>query len=69
MIGKIVESAKRNHIAQMAICCLLPVVLIIGLKVLGYNEPWVFALAIAVCVGSHIAMGIIGAQKEGASCH
>ena len=69
MIGKIIESAKRSHMAQMAICCLLPVLLIIGLQFLGFSGPWVFALAIAVCIGSHIAMGALSAEKEGKSCH
>ncbi|MBI4052839.1 MAG: hypothetical protein HY394_02260 [Candidatus Diapherotrites archaeon] len=69
VIAKIIESAKRNHLAQMAICCLLPVLLIIALQLLGYTGFWVYALALALCIGSHIAMAAIGAKKEGQSCH
>ncbi len=69
MIGKILESAKQNHFAQMAICCLLPVILIVALQLLGYNGAWVYALAIVACIGSHILMSALAAKKEGATCH
>ena len=69
VIAKIIESAKRNHLAQMAVCCLLPVLLIIALQALGYSGFWVFALALSVCIGSHIAMAVIGRKREGQLCH
>ncbi len=70
MIGKIWNEIKSNHIAQMAVCCLLPVVLILGLQLLGFAGFWIFGLAIAVCIGSHLAMTYF-ASKNGSekACH
>ena len=52
----------------MAICCALPIVVIFALRALGYVEGWVYAIAIAVCVGSHLVMSYF-ASKEGKTCH
>ncbi len=52
----------------MAICCALPIVVIFALEAMGYTGGWVFAIAIAVCVGSHIVMSYF-ASKEGKTCH
>ena len=69
MLGKILEEIKSNHIAQMAVCCLLPVVLIFGLQLLGFTGFWVFGLAIAACVGSHIVMACFASKDGGKACH
>ncbi len=70
MLGKIWDKIKGNHMAMMAVCCLLPVVLIFGLQFWGFRDPWIYPLAIAVCVGSHVVMMALGPKdKEGKSCH
>jgi hypothetical protein len=68
VLEKLWESVKKNHFAQMAICCALPIVVIFALEAMGYTGGWVFAIAIAVCVGSHIVMSYF-ASKEGKTCH
>ncbi|MDO8633740.1 MAG: hypothetical protein Q7K34_00410 [archaeon] len=68
MLGKIWNDIKSNHFAQMAICCMLPVILIIVLQLFGFTGWWVYGLALAACVGSHIVMAYFG-SKEGKSCH
>ena len=65
---KLWGSVEKNHFAQMAICCALPIVVIFALRALGYVEGWVYAIAIAVCVGSHLVMSYF-ASKEGKTCH
>ncbi|MFH0927196.1 MAG: hypothetical protein V1822_01320 [Candidatus Micrarchaeota archaeon] len=70
MFGKIWNSIKSNHFAMMAVCCLLPVVLILGAQFAGMREWWLYPLAIVVCMGSHILMmGMHKSGKEGGSCH
>ncbi len=68
MLGKIWEEIKSNHIAQMAVCCMLPVILIIALQLLGFTGWWVYGLALFACIGSHLAMTFFG-SKEGKACH
>lgn len=68
MFDGLVRSIKRNHFAQMAICCMLPVVLIVALQAAGFSGFWIYPLALAVCIGSHIAMTYAG-MREGKSCH
>jgi len=69
MLGKIWEEIKSSHIAQMAVCCLLPVVLIFGLQLLGFTGFWVFGLAIVACIGSHIVMAYFASKDGGKACH
>ena len=69
MLGKIWNEIKSSHMAQMAVCCLLPVVLIFGLQLLGFTGFWVFGLAIAVCIGSHITMAYFASKDGGKACH
>jgi hypothetical protein len=65
---KIVSSAKGNHFAQMAICCLLPILVIIGLQLLGFTGWWVYGFAVVACIGSHLVMAYMGSKEE-KSCH
>lgn len=70
MIGKIWGKIRENHLAMMAVCCALPVVLILGLQMLGFRDAWIYPLALALCVGSHVAMMALKPKgKEGESCH
>lgn len=68
MIGKIWGKIRENHLAMMAVCCLVPVVLIFGLKAAGFDSPLLFPIAMIVCVGSHLLM-MAGARKDGEACH
>lgn len=68
MLEKIRNEIKSNHIAQMAVCCMLPVILIIALRLLGFTGWPIYAVAIFACIGSHIAMAFFG-SKEGKACH
>ncbi len=68
MPGKIWNEIKSNHFAQMAICCMLPVILLIVLQLFGFNGWWVYGLALAACVGSHMVMAYFGSKEE-KSCH
>ena len=68
IVQKVAESAKGNHFAQMAICCLLPILVIVGLQLLGFSGGWVYGLALIACVGSHLGLAFMGA-KEGEACH
>ncbi len=52
----------------MAVCCMLPVILIIVLQFLGFTGWLVYGLALFACVGSHMAMAFLG-TKDGKSCH
>ncbi len=56
-----------KHWLMMIACCLIPVILIIGLQALGITGPWLYGLAIAVCLGGHLLM--MKGSKEGKSCH
>jgi len=62
------KSFKENHLAQMALCCLLPIILIVALRALGFDGPLVYAAALVLCVGSHLALMAIGGKAEKA-CH
>ena len=76
---KIWDSIKNNHFAMMAVCCLLPVIVILGLQAAGITAWWLYPLAIFICIGSHVLMmgmsakdhahGADGGKKEGGSCH
>ena len=68
MIQKIWNSIKSNHFAHMAMCCLLPVILIFGLQLAGITGWWVFGLALLVCIGAHLLMAF-NASKEEKTCH
>lgn len=68
MLKKLWGSIKKNHIAQMALCCLLPVLIIIGLKLFGLTGFWVYTIAIAACVGSHLVMTYFASKGE-KTCH
>ncbi len=68
MLNRLWNSIKRNHFAQMAVCCALPVILILALTLLGFSNAWFYPLALVVCVGSHIIMMYFSA-KEGKACH
>ena len=69
MLEKIMNSIKNNHFAQMAICCALPIVIIIGLQILGFNSIWIYPLAIVTCIGSHMAMMYFTGKDGKKSCH
>jgi len=71
---KIWDSIKNNHFAMMAVCCLLPVIVILGLQAAGITAWWLYPLAIFICIGSHVLMMAMspkehGAKKEGEACH
>lgn len=63
------ESVRKNHFAQMALCCMLPIVVIIILQLLGFTGWWVYALAVAACIGSHLALTVLGTKEGGKACH
>lgn len=65
----IMDYLKNNHFAMMAICCLLPVIVIVGLQALGIGGWWLFPLAAVVCVGSHALMMALPSKKGGKTCH
>lgn len=69
MIAKIWNELKSNHIAQMAVCCLLPVILIFGLQFFGFSGFWVFGAAIVACIGSHLVMAYFASKDGGKTCH
>ena len=60
------DSIKNNHFAMMAVCCMLPVIVILGLQAAGITGWWLFPLALVVCVGSHAVMMALSAKKHGA---
>jgi len=65
----LIDSIKKNHIAQMAICCAIPVIVILALQFAGIREWWVYPLALVVCIGSHAIM-MLNSTKEGKkACH
>jgi len=51
------QKLRQNHLLMMAICCLIPIILIIGLLSLfkGSSDYW-FWLIILLCPISHIWM-------------
>lgn len=67
MLGKIWDSVRSNHIAMMAVCCMLPVLIIVGLGFAGFSGGWIYAIAIVACIGSHLAM--MATSKDGKACH
>lgn len=69
MLGKIWDSVRNNHFAMMAVCCMLPVIVIVGLQLAGITGWWLFPLAALVCVGSHVLMMALPGRKGGKSCH
>ena len=70
MLKKIWGEIRSNHIAMMAVCCLLPVLFILALQTMGFNSPWLFVAAIVLCVGSHLVMAYFGSKEGGEkSCH
>ncbi len=66
MLNGIVDYLRNNHLAMMAICCVLPLVLIFVLQVAGITGWWVYPLALVICVGSHVLMMFFGGGKK---CH
>lgn len=68
MLEGLWSRVKSNHFLQMAICCILPVFLILGLQFLGITNQWAYGFAIILCVGSHLVM-MYFSSKEGKSCH
>lgn len=71
MLKKKIDYIKNNHLAMMAICCILPILLIFGLQLLGFNSVWLYPLALVACIGSHVAMMFFGSKNEKGekSCH
>ncbi|MEW6721751.1 MAG: hypothetical protein AB1324_00660 [Candidatus Micrarchaeota archaeon] len=65
MPRRIWNSIRNNHFAMMAVCCALPVLLILALQAAGIGGWWVYPLAALVCIGSHVAMMAFGGKK----CH
>ena len=63
------DKIKDNHLAMMTICCLLPVIVIVGLQFAGIGGWWLFPLAAVVCVGSHMLMMALPSKKGGKACH
>ena len=64
LIQKILNYLRKNHLAAMAVCCALPVVLIFGLQFIGLKGWWVFPLALVLCVGTHALMMFLGKPKD-----
>lgn len=71
MLQKIIDYIKSNHLAMMAICCIIPVLFILGLQFVGFDSVWLYPLALVACVGSHVAMMSFGSKNEKGekSCH
>ncbi len=69
MLEWLKKSLKENHIAQMAVCCFLPVVVIIALQLAGFTGVWVYVLAFAVCIGSHLIIGYFASKEGKKTCH
>lgn len=65
MLGKLWDYIRKNHIAMMAVCCALPVFVILGLRLVGFDGWWIYPLALFLCVGSHALM-MLGGDKK---CH
>ncbi len=61
---------KENHFAMMAACCILPIIIIVALQLAGFRDAWVYALALAACVGGHL-LTMHSASKKGGdkTCH
>ena len=68
IVQKVIGSAKRNHFAQMALCCLLPIIVIVALQLAGFNGWWVYGLAVIACIGSHLLMAHNSLRGE-KTCH
>ncbi len=70
MFDNTLDYLRSNHLAMMAFCCLLPVIPILGLPLLGITGWWIFPLAIAICIGSHVLLMAMP-SKDGVkkSCH
>jgi hypothetical protein len=70
MFDKQLDYLRNNHLAMMAVCCLLPVIPILGLQLAGITGWWIYPLAIVICVGSHVLMMALpgkGGVKK--ACH
>ncbi|MBS3070162.1 hypothetical protein J4220_01505 [Candidatus Micrarchaeota archaeon] len=68
--GEYWEKLKENHFAMMALCCILPVIIIVVLQLAGFGGAWVYALAIAACIGGHLFMMHSASKKGGDKiCH
>ncbi len=65
----LVEYLQKNHFAMMAVCCLLPVILIAGLQLAGIGGWWLYPLAAVACVGSHIVMMALPKKGGEEKCH
>ncbi len=65
MLSGIWDSIRKNHFAMMAVCCALPVLVILAFQLAGINGWWLFPLATLICIGSHVAMMAFGGKK----CH
>lgn len=57
MLKNIWQKIKQNHLLLMAVCCLAPIILVLGLLSLykGNNNYWVW-LIILLCPLAHIFM-------------
>lgn len=66
MLGKIWDYLRKNHFAMMAVCCALPVVVLLALRLAGIEGWWIYPLALFICVGSHAAIMLFGGEKK---CH
>ncbi|HLC48460.1 MAG TPA: hypothetical protein VJI13_05280 [Candidatus Norongarragalinales archaeon] len=61
---------RNNHLAMMAVCCLLPVIPILGLQLAGITGWWIFPLALVICIGSHVLMMALPSKHgERKACH
>jgi len=78
MLKKFWQNIKQNHLLLMILCCLIPIVLIIGFFSLfkGNSDCWIW-LIILLCPLMHFWLmrghgekgGKIKHKKKGGSCH
>lgn len=70
MLDWLRKSLKENHLAQMALCCLLPVVAIAAMSAIGLGGAPAYAIALVLCVGSHLALARWSSKEgNGKTCH
>lgn len=70
MLENQMDYLRKNHLAMMSVCCLLPIIVILGLQLAGIKGWWVYPFAILACIGSHVLMMAMPGKREGGkTCH
>ncbi|HIH20645.1 MAG TPA: hypothetical protein VJI71_00380 [Candidatus Norongarragalinales archaeon] len=60
---------KENHFAMMALCCILPVIIIVALQIAGFGGAWLYTIVIGACIGGHLFMMHSALKGGKKTCH